>query len=403
MLWNKELDTLKINMGWLNDFNLEKITKRSMLSAVHKVFDPFGFFSPVMLCPKIMLQKGWKKSVSWDEKLTGELRKDFLQWLEELKCLSEIEIPRFIQVTSENLSSCALHTFVDGSKDAYTAVTFLRIENNDRVELFLLAAKSRVAPLRGATIPRMELLAAVIGARLTDSVTKALGWERVNKYYWSDSTTVLAWIKRDENWSVFVRNRVKEIRELSKPSAWKHVPGERNPADLPSRGCKAKYVITSRWWEGPHWMKDPTEFLNYMDSCNHHSCNEEEIQREKLKTTSTMTNNETVCDNNWYYGHFSNYERIVRMVTWILRFKHNCTNTESRRYGELNTTEFRDAELKILRMIQKESLDLEHDRLKTLQVFKDDRGIYRVKTKIIYRKDSEDFLKPVVFLQTTKL
>ncbi|XP_035227011.1 uncharacterized protein LOC118199302, partial [Stegodyphus dumicola] len=206
----------------------------------------------------------------------------------------------------------------------------------------------------------------------------------------------LAWIKKDKNWSVSVRNRVKEIRELSKPSAWKHVPGERNPTDLPSRGYKAKYLITSRWWEGPHWINDPTEFLNYMDSCNHHSRDEEEIEREKLKTTSTMTNYETVCNNNWYYRHFSNYERIVRMVSWILRFKHNCTNIESRKYVKLNATEFRQAELKILHMIQKESLDLEHDRLKTLQVFKDDRSIYRVKTKIIYRKGSEYFLKPVV-------
>ncbi|GFV11462.1 integrase catalytic domain-containing protein [Trichonephila clavipes] len=101
-------------------------------------------------------------------------------------------------MSHETSSSCAIHTFVDGSKDAYTAITFLRLGKNDQIEVFLLAEKSRVAPLISATIPRMELLAAVIGAKLTNSV-EALGCRNVTTYYWSDSTTVLAWILREEN------------------------------------------------------------------------------------------------------------------------------------------------------------------------------------------------------------
>ncbi|GFW48672.1 integrase catalytic domain-containing protein [Trichonephila clavipes] len=191
-------------MEWLDDISMDKVTKRSMLSTVHKVFGPFGFISPVMLCSKIILQKAWKLGTSWDEELTGELRKDFLQWFQELKYLSDIQIPMYIQMSHEDSSTCAIHTFVDASKDAYAAVTFLRLEKNDRIEVFLLAANSRVAPLRGPTVPRMELLAAVIGARLPNSVVEYLGWRNVTTYYWSDSTTVLAWILREENWSVFV-------------------------------------------------------------------------------------------------------------------------------------------------------------------------------------------------------
>ncbi|GFX98729.1 integrase_H2C2 domain-containing protein [Trichonephila clavipes] len=138
------------------------------------------------------------------KKLTVELRKEFVQWFQELKYLSDVQILRYIQISHEASSSCAIHTFVDGSKDAYAAVTFLRLEKNDRIEVFLLAAKSRMALLRGATIPRMELQAAVIGARLTNSVVEALVWGNVTTYYWSDSTTVFAWILREENWFVFV-------------------------------------------------------------------------------------------------------------------------------------------------------------------------------------------------------
>ncbi|XP_055944433.1 uncharacterized protein LOC129975391 [Argiope bruennichi] len=300
LIWNKKLDTLKINMKWLDGINVEKVTKRSMLSTVHKVFDPFGFTAPVMLCPKIMLQKAWTLGTSWDEEVTGELRKEFLQWFQELKHLSDIQIPRCVQASSKDISNCTIHTFVDGSKDAYAAVTFLRIENNGRIELFLLAAKSRVAPLRGTTIPRMELLAAVIGARLANSVVEALGWKNVTIYYWSDSTTVLAWILREENWSVFVRNRVQEIRKLSNPKSWRHIPGDKNPADLPSRGCKAKHLVSLRWWEGPQWMKNAFEFQNIMGSTNH-DWNEEEIRKEKSKTTFILSNNEACGVANWYH------------------------------------------------------------------------------------------------------
>ncbi|XP_055948250.1 uncharacterized protein LOC129981435 [Argiope bruennichi] len=332
-------------MKWLDGINVEKVTKRSMLSTVHKVFDPFGFTAPVMLCPKIMLQKAWTLGTSWDEEVTGELRKEFLQWFQELKHLSDIQIPRCVQASSKDISNCTIHTFVDGSKDAYAAVTFLRIENNGRIELFLLAAKSRVAPLRGTTIPRMELLAAVIGARLANSVVEALGWKNVTIYYWSDSTTVLAWILREENWSVFVRNRVQEIRKLSNPTSWRHIPGDKNPADLPSRGCKAKHLVSLRWWEGPQWMKNAFEFQNIMGSTNH-DWNEEEIRKEKSKTTFILSNNEACGVANWYYRYFSNYDRIVRLVAWILRFMNNCKNITEKKHGELTATEFQEAEMK---------------------------------------------------------
>ncbi|GFW71990.1 DUF5641 domain-containing protein [Trichonephila clavipes] len=182
-------------------------------------------------------------------------------------------------MTHETSSNCAIHTFVDGSKDAYAAITFLRLEKNDRIEVFLLAAKFRVVSLRGATIPRMELPEAVIGVRLTNSVVEALGWRNVTTYYWSDSTTALAWILRGENWSVFVRNRVQEIK-LCNPTSWRHIPGNRNPADLTSRGFKAKYLVYLRWWKGQRWMKSAFEFQKIMSSTQH-DWNEEEIGKER--------------------------------------------------------------------------------------------------------------------------
>ena len=137
-----------------------------MLSVAHKVFDPIGFTSPVIICPKMMLQKTWTMGITWDEEVTSDLKEEFIEWFSELNILGETEIPRYIQITSDNLKNCILHTFCDASKYAYAAILFLRIEIADQVKSFLLAAKSRIGPLKCATIPRMELLAALIGDRL---------------------------------------------------------------------------------------------------------------------------------------------------------------------------------------------------------------------------------------------
>ncbi|GFT96034.1 uncharacterized protein TNCV_313171 [Trichonephila clavipes] len=136
--------------------------------------------------------------------------------------------------TSQNLS---LHVFCDASKAAYATCIFLRSENENSASCQLVQARSRVTPLKSISIPRLELLACTIGARLARTVKEDLKLPSLPVFYWSDSTNALYWIKKSENWAVFVSNRVKEIRNLSNPDDWYYVPGSKNPADLPSRGC----------------------------------------------------------------------------------------------------------------------------------------------------------------------
>ena len=91
------------------------------------------------------------------------------------------------------------------------------MEVADQVKLFLLAAESRIGPLKCAIIPRMELLTALICARLCKLVIDAIGWKDMKRYFWSDSTTVLTRITKEDNWLVFVMNCIQEIRNLSDP------------------------------------------------------------------------------------------------------------------------------------------------------------------------------------------
>lgn len=166
MLWNKKRDTISINPRTFESEDIQLITKRTILSATHKIFDPIGITCPVALKPKMILRNLWEEKIDWDANIEGKLKQEFLQWSRKIKLLKNVEIPRTIGV-----GKVTLHTFGDVSGAAYAAVVFARVEWGDSVKVTLLNAKSRVAP-KGATIPRLELMAATIGVRLTQTVAE---------------------------------------------------------------------------------------------------------------------------------------------------------------------------------------------------------------------------------------
>ena len=139
-------------------------------------------------------------------------------------------------------------------------------------------------------------------------------------YYWTDSTTVLAWIQRKSNWATFVWNRVKEIRELSSPDQWRHVPGHLNPADLPSQGCTVDQLIVSKWWEGPEWLRMNAD--NWPS--NTLAFKEDEINKETRKTDGKVEFKGTILlasakinsekEKSWYSGKFSKYSSVIQRL-----------------------------------------------------------------------------------------
>lgn len=150
----------------------------------------------------------------------------------------------------ENHTKFAFHVFCDASAKAYACAIFVRVERTSGVSVHLLAAKSRVAPIKTTTIPRLELLSATIACRLYLAVQSNFE-QHVPCHFWTDSSTVLCWIRHNEEWSAFVHNRIKEIRSLTSISAWRHVPGHLNPADLPWRGCSAKALLETHGGRAP--------------------------------------------------------------------------------------------------------------------------------------------------------
>ncbi|GIY98474.1 uncharacterized protein CEXT_502381 [Caerostris extrusa] len=216
--WDTETDELYCVSPETDMGISDNISKRKLLSIVNSIYDPIGFTSPATLLPKLLLQEAWRYCMEISKKAT-------------------------------------LHIFTDASAHGYACCSFLRCEDEGEVKVSLISAKARVAPVQRPTIPRLELLGAAIGARIASTILEALDLP-LKTYFW----TVLGWITNTESWNTFVGNRVKEIRELTKVEDWRFVPGDVNPADLPSRSCNWFELLQSKWWEGPKWLYKPPEF-----------------------------------------------------------------------------------------------------------------------------------------------
>ncbi|XP_035217742.1 uncharacterized protein LOC118191057 [Stegodyphus dumicola] len=254
--WN--LSNVTLSCDFKDSSVKQPVSKRNILSIVHRSFDPTGFTAPDTLITKLMLQECWKQKISWDNNLPKSLSDKFESWKNKLHNLEKITIPRRFFADFETISDLSLHVFCDASKSAYATCIFMRNCNENSVtsQVQLISGRSRVAPIKPISIPRLELFACTIGARLAHRVKEDLRLETLHIYYWSDSMDALFWIKKKENWAVFVHNRVKEIRTLSNPNDWNYIPGTQNPADLPSRGCSPETLVKSKWWEGPDWLRN---------------------------------------------------------------------------------------------------------------------------------------------------
>jgi hypothetical protein len=229
-------------------------TRRSILQDMGRIYDPLGLITPCVLDAKKFFQGLWNKQHSWDAQLSPTEEREWIR-IRNAWGGYKFSFPR--RVVPSNCQSTQIHVFVDASKAVYAATVYLRCENSDRVETHLIFSKNRLKPKKEISIPRMELLALYIGAKALNFVKRELRMEHAVEYMWSDSQAALHWIAASEDQSVFVKNRLKVIRQL-KSCRFSHVPGSENPADLSTRGCSPEALDqNSLWRHGPGWLKQP--------------------------------------------------------------------------------------------------------------------------------------------------
>ena len=153
-----------------------------------------------------------------------------------------------------------LHGFSDASERAYSAVLYLRMECTDgRIQVSLVSSKTKVAPIKKLTIPRLELCGAQLLARLIHYTRLVLDVPLSHVHLWTNSTIVLSWlVGNPRRFKTCVGNRAADILELTGPGRWRHVNGPENPADCASRGLfPAELVDHGLWWKGPDWLQLP--------------------------------------------------------------------------------------------------------------------------------------------------
>ncbi|XP_062704650.1 uncharacterized protein LOC134286956 [Aedes albopictus] len=247
-------------------------TRRNILSSIAKLFDPLGLISPVIIVAKMQMQELALLNSGWDAPVPADIERKWKAFYSHLDKISELRISRFALVS--NWIDVQFHCFADASTLAYGACLYVRTTNEaGNVRIELIASKSRVAPLKRLTLPRLELCAAKEAAILHSKVIKALSLENVRSIFWTDSTIVLHWLRAPPNsWQTFVANRVSTIQTNTHAHSWRHVSGKENPADLVSRGMAIEEFLNSQLWkQGPPWLRNSEDtWPSAAEDYNHH-------------------------------------------------------------------------------------------------------------------------------------
>jgi len=293
--WDPNRDEFKFNLFCEK---INKINKRSVLSVLAKIYDPLGWLSPVIIVGKLFMQKLWLDEQKWDQELPVEDANYWESFLEKLKTLENIRIPRWLKMQTNALAQ--VHGFADASEKAYAAVVYAKIG----CSVMIIASKSKVNPKKNRkTIPKLELCAAHLLAKLIDRVKEDLG-DFAETYAWSDSTITLAWIRSGDNKNKFIRRRTDEIQKV-KGVVWKHVRSEDNPADVASRGIGAdKLKDCAIWWKGAEAKENwPTE---------------NQFENNTFVNTTVINDKKTIVQE--LLEKFSCIQKLERVLSYIFRF-----------------------------------------------------------------------------------
>ncbi|XP_063827477.1 uncharacterized protein LOC135076893 [Ostrinia nubilalis] len=392
LTWDRKDDTFKFTVN-LPEMRYP-ITKRSILSDVARLFDPFGWLSPVVVTAKVLIQKLWLCSLGWDDELPLELREEWIAYRQELIHLQSIEIPRWLKTTTKNRKQIQLHGFADASTQAYAAVTYLRVVEDDEVHVMMIASRTKVAPLKQISVPKLELCAAALLAELIEDLMEILKIDKDQIFVWTDSMVVLAWLQsQPSRWRTFVANRVADVIRILDNSQWRHVQSADNPADFATRGVKAcDLAALESWWTGPRWLKEETlELQRYSipqtdleaKHSFHNTITEEPIW-ERFSTMSRMKRVLAYC------------RRILKEKETIKREKHLTTN-EMERVEEECIKYYQNLVYgKEIEALKKEGRVKKRSSLITLAPFLDEKGLIRVGGRLHNASMAENTKHPII-------
>lgn len=330
---------------------LKPPTKRQVLSVAMSVFDPFGLLADYMLHAKLIVQDLWRVGSGWDEPIPTALQERWTSWFTQMNTLRECRIPRCYSPKLQSSSNVQLHVFADASQSAFAAVAYFRVQHNDGIDVAFIVGKTKCAPLKLLSIPRLELQAAVLAARLTSTIREHHQINISRTVLWSDSKTVLQWIRSDHRrYKPFVAHRIAEVLEVTSEVDWRWVPTSFNVADDATRSkAKPQFNPKSRWLFGPEFLKKPeSEWPVEPHNVGESNAADEEMRQQFVGLAVEKVK---LIDHN----RFSTYSRLRRTMAWVLRFASNSSTRRlqtPRTTGELMVKELDKSELHLCRQAQ---------------------------------------------------
>ena len=299
--------------------NMEVVTRREMLSNVASIYDPLGLVAPIVLEGKLLFQEATRLGLSWDDHIPASLATRWRLWVISMRGLSGLFFPRCLVPTRLLDGQMELHHFCDGSLQAYGTASFLHIQSGDDVPIVLVTAKSRVAPIKAMTIPRLEMAAAVLAVKQDILLRRELRLKLSSSCFWSDSQVVLSYIASDSRrFKVFIANRVSFIRKHTKVRQWRYVNTKENPADIASRGCRSD-SMPLMWVQGPDFLRNPEKGWLMHATSHRVKSDDDEIKAKQVMATS-IGGAEGETPVMKLVKYFGNLYRLCKAVVVWLKF-----------------------------------------------------------------------------------
>ncbi|XP_045185375.2 uncharacterized protein LOC123543362 [Mercenaria mercenaria] len=411
--WNAGKDLISVNPSSVLKTDSTDVTKRHVLKQLASVYDPLGLFSPIILRGKMLLQTMWSKTYDWDDEIDKDCANIWATVKSDLQQISDCEIPRSVTTDGSKETSYSLQCFCDASKAAYANAVYIRQKNNCDFRSDLVFSKTRLAPTKGMSIPRMELMGVLIGVRCVNFVKNKLNLP-IDEVCLSDSQCVLSWIATDKPLSVFVQNRVNEIKQQSNIK-FGYIPSAENPADKASRGCSLQSLIASDlWWHGPVCLKQPNilpEITITPEFKPELRGEKQEVELGVLSPDQKQEADQYKPRSNGMFGldseNFSSLTKLLRITAFVLRFVRKLQK-RSTECGPLKSYEISEAEIAWLQQIQSNhflevftsiSKKKPHNLQRQLGLYVDGKGLLRCRGRLEHASMSEGSRRPILLPQ----
>ena len=413
--WSVDEDALMSEIKTIQKLS----TRCGLLSTLSSIYDLLGLVSPFILEGRKIIQILCKNEFKWHEETPEDLRYTWLKWLDNSQGLEKLKVPWcYKRKQFGEIVDCSLHHFSDASETGYGQASYLRLlDNHSHIRCTLLMGKSRVAPLKYVSMPKMELTGATLSVKILTLLTRELTdyfESDVKETFWTDSQVVLGYIRNNlKRFKVFVANGVRKIRDHSDVSQWKYVKTSENPADFALRGLEVKQQDkVKKWFQGPEFLW--TDKTIWSDAnIDMEADNDDPELKKPGRVFLTKLEVHTVSQLTKMTSEWCKMRRIMALVILLIK----KTQKRCHKKADINLCNLIDVKLLeetqsyIIKMSQNQLFHSEIDALRSstkdislakssslyqLDPFIDENGLLRVGGRLGKSKLNRDAVHPVL-------